>query len=46
MEKPRKDRNVDVMHNGMLICHEQTIPNRGGENSRPNDRFGIIAALL
>jgi hypothetical protein len=43
---PHQGWNGDVMHNGIQICLEQAMPKRGGENSRPNDGFGIIAAWL
>ena len=44
MEEPRGDRNVDVMHNGIQICHKLTMPKRGGENRRPNDLFGLAVS--
>ena len=46
MEEPLQGRNVDVMHKGIQICHEQTTPKRGGENGWPNGGLGINAALL
>ena len=46
MENPHRCRNMDVMHNGMLICHEQTTAKRDGKNRRTNDGFGINAAWL
>ena len=44
MEGPLQCRNVDVMHKGIQICIEQTMPKRGGENRRPNDLFGLAVS--
>ena len=44
MEEPRGGRKVVLMHNRMLICHEQTMPKRDGENRRPNDLFGLAVS--
>ncbi len=33
-----------MMHKGIQICLEQTMPKRGGENRRPNDLFGLAVS--
>ena len=33
-----------MMHNGIQICIEQTMPKRDGENRRPNDLFGLAVS--
>ena len=44
MAGPHQGRNVDGMHNGIQICHKQTMPKRGRENRRPNDLFGLAVS--
>ena len=44
MARPLQCRNVDMMHNGIQICHKQTMPKRGRENRRPNDLFGLAVS--
>ena len=33
-----------MMHKGIQICLEQTMPKRGGENRRSNDLFGLAVS--
>ncbi len=44
MARPLQCRNVDMMHNGIQICLEQTMSKRDGENRRPNDLFGLAVS--